>query len=80
MDNQEKYDHVFMQVFNVSKSALTDQFTFKETEIWDSIVHLQLITELEDNFEIMFDTEDILNFGSYKNGMKILAKYGISIE
>ena len=79
MENKEKYDKIFCTVFGVEQSVLDESFTFKETVVWDSVAHLNLISELEDAFDVMFETEDILHYGSYINGMSILRKYGIEI-
>lgn len=73
----EKYNSIFMSVFDVSEAELNEGFTFKDTENWNSMAHLTLITELEDAFEIMFDTDDVLHYGSYLNGIEILKRYGV---
>ena len=52
---------------------------FKNVSKWDSVAHLSLISELEDAFDVMFDSEDILHYESYENGKRILEKYGIII-
>ena len=80
MTNQKKYNKVFTTLFNINDNQLNKDFTFNNVEDWDSIVHLSLITELEDTFNVMFETEDILSFGSYENGMRILEKYEISFN
>ena len=80
MSNQEKYTEAFISVFHVGKDRLNDSFTFRDVEEWDSMAHLTLISELEAVFDVMFESEDILHFGGYTNGMKILEKYGISFE
>ena len=80
MTNQEKYNKVFTTLFNIDDHQLNKDFTFKNVEDWDSILHLSLITELEDTFDVMLETEDILSFGSYENGMKILEKYKVSFN
>lgn len=77
MSNLEKYYQAFINTFEVNVDKLNEDFNFNEIEQWDSMAHLMLIAELEDAFEIMFETDDILHFGGYKNGIKILAKYGI---
>ena len=77
MTNLEKYNKVFMDVLGVKESALNEEFTFKSVPQWDSVAHLSLISELEDAFDIMFESEDILHYGSYQNGKKILEKMGI---
>ena len=49
-------------------------------EAWDSVGHMGMIADLEDKFDIMLDTDDIIDFSSYKTGMKILKKYNIEIS
>ncbi len=45
---------------------------------WDSIGHMSLVAALEEAFDIMMDTDDIIDFSSYKKGMEILSeKYGV---
>lgn len=77
MSNKEKYQDIFMNIFNVDAEALNETFNFKDVAEWDSMTHLTLISELEDAFDVMFETEDILHFGGYNNGMKILTRYGV---
>ena len=79
MTNLEKYNLVFMNVLGVTEDALNEQFTFKDVPQWDSVAHLSLVSELEDTFDIFFESEDILHYGSYENGKKILERYGISL-
>lgn len=80
MTNQDKYQAIFMDLFSVSAEELIPDFTFQEQDMWDSLAHLQLIGELEDTFDILFDSEDILNYGSYNNGIEILKRYGVEFS
>lgn len=75
----EKYNRCFIRTFGVMEEDLNADFTFKDVAKWDSVAHLSLITELEDEFDILFDSDDILHFGSYENGKKILRKMGLEI-
>ncbi len=79
MNNHARYDQIFMDIFNVEASALGEMFTFQSVDTWDSITHMVLVTHLEDAFEIMLDTEDILGLTSYLDGKKTLAKYKVSL-
>ena len=74
MTNLQKYNKAFMDVLGVKEDVLNDTFTFKAVPQWDSVAHLSLITALEDAFDIMFESEDILHYESYENGKKILEK------
>ncbi len=80
MNNLEQYKKVFVEIFDVEEQILDENFTFKGIEKWDSLTHLNLITTLEETFDVMFDTEDILHYGSYLNGIEILKKYGVNFE
>ena len=80
MNNLEQYKKVFVEIFDVEEQILDENFTFKGIEKWDSLTHLNLITTLEETFDVMFDTEDILHYCSYLNGIEILKKYGVNFE
>ena len=38
-----------------------------------------MVTMLEETFDIMLDTDDIIDFSSYEKGIEILKKYGIEM-
>lgn len=77
--NLEKYNGIFKLLFEVSDEDLNSEFVFGVAPGWDSLGHMELIARLEDEFEIMFETDDITHFGGYENGKKILEKYGIKM-
>ena len=79
MTNIEKYNKAFTEVLGVKEAALNESFTFKAVPQWDSVAHLSLISELEDVFNVMFESEDILHYESYENGKIILRKYGVNL-
>ncbi len=77
MDNLKKYNEVFCKVLGVTEASLNERFTFKDVPQWDSVAHLSLISELEETFDVFFESEDILHFGSYLNGIEIMKRYGV---
>ena len=77
MSNKEKYAKSFIEAFNISEEKL-EGLTYQSITEWDSVGHMSLITCIEDAFNIMMDTDDIIDLSSYEKGMEILAKnYGI---
>lgn len=76
MTNKEKYNEAFKSVLGVDESNLETLEYMGITE-WDSVGHMQLIAALEDTFDIMFDTDDIIEFNSYRVGTEILKKYDV---
>lgn len=79
MTNLEKLNAIFCEVFSVKESALNSEFDKNSVEGWDSVRQLSLTSSVEDEFDIMLDAEDILEFTSYDNAKAILAKYEIEL-
>ncbi|MBR6264952.1 MAG: acyl carrier protein [Prevotella sp.] len=79
MTNLEKLNNIFCDVFSVDVSSLNEEFNNCTVEGWDSVHQLSLTSAIEDEFDIMFDAEDILEFTSYANAKTILAKYDIEL-
>ncbi|MBO5629709.1 MAG: acyl carrier protein [Aeriscardovia sp.] len=79
MTNLEKLNGIFSEVFAVDASALNADFDKNSVEGWDSVHQLSLTSAVEDEFDIMLDAEDILEFTSYNKAKTILAKYDIEL-
>lgn len=78
MSNLEKYNEIFKETLNVSDDMLAD-LKYQDIKEWDSVGHISLISELEDAFDIMIDTDDVVDFSSYEKGKEILAKYDVEL-
>lgn len=79
MTNLEKLNKIFCEVFSVEETALNNEFNNCNVEGWDSVRQLSLTSSVEDEFDIMLDAEDILDFTSYERAKQILAKYEIEL-
>ena len=79
MANKEKYNKVFMESLDVKEEQLED-LKYQDVPTWDSVGHMGLISELEDTFDIQFETDDIVDFNSYKKGIELLKKYSVIVE
>ena len=78
MTNLEKYTKVFAETFDMNESEV-EKLEYQGIDLWDSVGHMNLISALEDAFNVMMDTDDIIEFSSFEKGKEILAKdtYGI---
>lgn len=79
MTNREKYVQVFVDSFSVNPDQLDENFVYQCVPEWDSIGHMGMIASLEETFDIMMETDDIIDFGSFTKGIELLAKYDITI-
>ena len=80
MDNIEKYKKTFISALNIDKKKFNQNLKYNEIPEWDSIGHMTLVSGLEDAFNITLETDDIIDFSSYKKGMEILKKYKINFN
>ncbi len=79
MTNKEKYDQVFIESFSITADQLNENLVYQSVQQWDSIGHMGMIAALEEAFDIMMETDDIIDFGSYNKGVELLAKYNVVI-
>lgn len=78
MTNLEKYTQAFTTTFNIAPEQTAD-LKYQDIKEWDSVGHMQLIAALEDAFDIMMDTDDIIDLSSFEKGKDILKKYDVEI-
>ena len=72
MTNYEKYLNAFTEILGIEEDQV-EGLTYHGVESWDSIGHMSLISALEDAFDIMMDTDDIIDLNSFEKGKEILA-------
>lgn len=79
MNNLEKYAQAFCETFEISADQLAG-LQYQQVELWDSVGHMSLVAALEDAFDIMMETDDIIDFSSYEKGKEILSShYGVEL-
>ena len=77
MKNKSKYIEIFIKSLSIDKKNFNEKLKYNDIPEWDSIGHMTLMSELEDGFNISIDTDDIIDFSSFKKGIQILKKYKI---
>ena len=79
MTARKKYDQIFIETFEINSDQLNDLLEYQSIEAWDSVGHMSLIAALEDEFDISFEMDDIIDFGTYVGGIETIRKYGVKI-
>ena len=78
MTNLKKYNQAFSECFGIDETQLAG-LEYQAIPEWDSVGHMGLIAALEEAFDIMMDTDDIIDLSSYEKGKEILKKYDVEI-
>ncbi len=77
MKNKKKYIEIFTKSLSIDIKKFNEKIKYNDVPEWDSIGHMTLMSELEDGFDISIDTDDIIDFSSFKKGIQILKKYKV---
>lgn len=78
MSNREKYVNAFVEALEVSADKV-EGLEYQTIPQWDSVGHMGLVAAVEDAFDIMMDTDDIIDFNSFEKGIELLKKYDVEI-
>ena len=79
MNNKEKYKDIFVNSLAL-KENFSEELKYNDIQEWDSIGHMTLMSALEQAFSITLETDDIIDFSSFKKGKEILKKYKVEIQ
>ena len=79
MSNLENYNNIFMETLGIEESQLKG-LAYQGVPNWDSVRHMALVAALEETFDIMMETDDIIDFSSYEKGIEIIkSKYNVEL-
>lgn len=56
----EKLNEIFREVFEDDSIVVTETTSSADIEDWDSLTHITLISEVEEEFDIKFAMKDVI--------------------
>ena len=78
MSNKQKFKDIFIKSLAMDSKKFSENIKYNEIAEWDSIGHMTLMSGLEEGFSITLETDDIVDFSSFKKGIEILKKYSVN--
>ena len=63
MERNEIYEilqEIFASLFGDDVPTLTDETTARDVDGWDSLMHITLISEVENRFDMKFTMKDVI--------------------
>ncbi len=57
----ERLNEVFRDVFDDDTITVTEDTTAADVDDWDSLMHITLISAVEDEFDIKFNMKDVVS-------------------
>jgi len=63
---EERLKEILETVLELESNEYSEEISTENSEKWDSIKHLQLMSTLEEEFDVNFSDEDLLSLTSFK--------------
>lgn len=72
-----RLENVFRDALELDEDVDVATLEYRGIEEWDSVAHMQLVAAIEDEYDLMLDTDDVIAMSSYKEAVRILNKLGV---
>ena len=79
MNSKKKYQDIFIKTLSIETAKFNENLKYNEIPEWDSIGHMSLISALEEEYKISLETDDIVDFSSFKKGIELLKRYNVNV-
>ncbi len=70
---ENKIKNLVAKILNVDESQLTNESSPNTIENWDSLKQMEIIVSIEEEFNIEFDDDDVLNIKNIDSIINILS-------
>lgn len=70
---EDKLLDIISKVLLLDKDKITDDLRRKDFEPWDSMAHLILVSEIESEFDMFFEDEEIVELWTVGDIKRVLA-------
>lgn len=77
---QDLYEDIICKILLLERDKISNQVSQEDLEVWDSMTHLALVSELEQAFDIFLSDDDIIEIKTIGDIKKTLVKYGIEVK
>lgn len=72
---ESKLAAIFAKVLEMPLDEVTDQTQYNTTKNWDSVAHMVIVAAIDDAFDIMLETTDIIAMNTFKKAKEIMQRY-----
>ena len=69
----------FVQTFAIDAKDVTPTLAYQSIPAWDSVGHMTLVAEIENEFDVMLDTDEIIAMSDVSKAVEILEKHGVKL-
>lgn len=78
MSAQDELNKAFISGLELDDSTSVESLEYRGITEWDSIGHMALIAEIENTFDVMLSTDQVIALSSFAEAKRILGELGVS--
>jgi acyl carrier protein len=67
-----KLREVFVEALDLEADVDVENLKYRDIEAWDSVGHMALIAALEDEFDVQFDTDQVIDMSSFQGAADMI--------
>ena len=72
--------NILVDVFDIKEADISNEMNLRDIESWDSLKHMNLVVSLEQQFNIEFSTEEIIEMKKLNDLYNILKRKDIQAQ
>ncbi|MGC2855615.1 acyl carrier protein [Novispirillum sp. DQ9] len=66
---------IFRETFTLDGAIDVEALAYRQIPAWDSVGHMQLVAALESAFDVMLETDEIIDMSSFDKAVEILSRH-----
>ena len=71
---KNKLKESFAEALDVSIEIINDQLAYRGIDEWDSITHMFLIAQIEDDFDVSISPDDVIDMSSFSKALELIER------
>jgi acyl carrier protein len=76
----DRLREAFIVGLDLPPGTEVESLAYGEHPRWDSVGHMTLVAELEERFDVMLDTDDVLAMSSFSVASELLRRHGADLS
>jgi acyl carrier protein len=73
--NEQRLKKVLSNILDIPEIEINEQSSMKSISNWDSLKHIQLMTAIEEEFEVTLSLEDMIAMTNYPTIFKTVSAF-----
>lgn len=78
MSKQDELIQAFVTGLELDSPVGVEKLEYRSISEWDSIGHMALVAEIENSFDVMLSTDQVIALSSFGEAKRILGELGVS--